>query len=262
MVTKKVKELDEILDEKTGEELENNEVAVATRQEVDEELDFGFKSEGHSGYDQVWACKPKLKDEAYYDMTLLNIVPKHYATKNVTQIEGKPVKIVLSSYPYEKKIINTMNIHLTNEIKGKKVLFIINFQDGGVMRSVQNSLLGCNKPIEKLSITLYMNKSGYASVLVMIDGKKANWKYDIAAQNAMVEVIKNKKGEKISVDYSDYIDHLFTEMTNHQSVLFPDQVHMKFVEPKATQSAEDLLNTATFGEDDGETDFEKLANGE
>jgi hypothetical protein len=248
MVTKKVKELDEILDEKTSEELENNEVA---NQEINEELDFGFDTSTHSGYDQVWACKPRLKENAYFDMTLLGLVPKHYSTTNVTQIEGKPVKIVLGSYTYEKKEINTMNLHLINEIKGKKVLFIINFSDGQVMRSVQNSLLGCNKIIEKMSVTIYMNKAGYASVLVMIDGKKANWKYDIVAQNAMVEVIKNKKGEKISVDYSDYVEHLFSEMTNHQEILFPNETHMKFVS-----------SSEVFGEDDDdETDFEKLANG-
>jgi len=228
--------------------------------------DFNFeKDETEGGYDELYFVKPKTKDCAYFEFSQKKgdkILRDSRTT--IQTIEGKPTKLELSSYTYEKKEIKTFKLSLSKEINGKNVLFIMSSSYTQSGRSILNSLLGCTEPLSKINLTLYQNRAGYTSVKVSINGKKSIWKFSIDEQRNHIETIKNKRGEFISNDYTE-LDEVFEEkVREHLGVLFPEADHIRFI-PEA--NASDVLDTkedveslkklkdeATFGEND-EADF-------
>jgi hypothetical protein len=217
-----------------------------------------FENSNLGDYDQVFFVKPKTKDCAYFEFSKKtgNVIAKDPRT-TIQTIDGEVSKIELGSYTYEKKEVKTFKIYLSKVLNEKKVLFILSSSYTQCGRSIINSLLGCKEPIERMTIALYVNASGFTSVKTLINGKKSDWKFKIEEQKQHIEEIKNKKGGITLRDYTE-LDELFeTELQNHLSILLPAQQH-RIITPEIP--VEDVLNTETFGEDDEAGDFFEISD--
>lgn len=238
--------------------MKENEKAQAANEEVKkgyeiEEAtfaDFGFDKDetGGSIYDDVYYVKAKTKNAAYFEFSKRDgdkiLVDKR---TSINRIEGKLSKIDMGSFTYEGKEIKNYKLYIVKEVNGKNILFILNLNYTQVGRSIINSILGCNKPIDKVYLELYKNQSGYCSLKMLINGLKSVWKYSIDEQRKKIETITNKKGEFVSNDYTELDDLLEDNLRDHLNILFPEQTHVKFVEEDKTDAIVENNDEATFG---------------
>lgn len=212
--------------------------------------DFGFDKDETSGsiYDDVYYVKAKTKNASYFEFSKREgdkiLVDKR---TSINRIEGKLSKIDMGSFTYEGKEIKNYKLYIVKEVNGKNILFILNLNYTQVGRSIINSLLGCNKPIDKIYLELYKNQSGYCSLKMLINGSKSVWKYSIDEQRKKIETITNKKGEFVSNDYTELDELLEDNLRDHLNILFPEQTHVKFVEEDKTDTLTDNTDEATFG---------------
>lgn len=140
--------------------------------------------------------------------------PEHYFEVGGQQIEGnkfvgKLVSIEPSSYEYEGKEKQTIKMVFSdNEEK-----YQLDISYNSISRNLINSTLGYIK--ENIGdkelifeMSLFMNKGGFKSLGLHINGKKTPWFYSIDEQRELIERIVNKKGELVSNDYSAYDEKL------------------------------------------------------
>jgi len=179
---------------------------------IEKEVDFGFENDNTSKYSQVYFVKPRLKDGTEFELTW-NEGGKKYIS-STKKLQGKLIRIEQSSYVYDKETIETLKFHIEWKNKEEEpVLFIMGTSYTSIVRNLLNSLLGCKEPIEKLSLTLYENKEGYASIYTLINGKKSEWKYNWKLLNEKVEEIKHPKtGKVLQRDYTELNDFLKDEL--------------------------------------------------
>jgi hypothetical protein len=216
--------------------------------------DFGFEKDENSGsiYDEVYYVKSRTKNAAYFEFSKREgdkiLIDKR---TSINRIEGKLSKIDMGSFTYEGKEIKNYKLYIVKEVNGKNILFILNMNYTQVGRSIINSILGCNKPIDKIYLELYKNASGYCSLKMLINGSKSVWKFSIDEQRKKIETITNKKGEFVSNDYTELDDLLEDNLRDHLNILFPEQTHVKFVEETKIENEE-----ATFGSNEDLTSDE------
>lgn len=196
------------------------------------------KLETTGGYDDVYFVKAKTKDCAYFEFTK-RIQNKTYIDPRTTLrvLDGKLYKIEFDTFNYEGKDLKNYKLYISKNINGKNILFILNLNMTQTGRSIINSLIGFQKSIKTIYLELYMNKSGYTSVKMTINGIKAVWKYSIDEQRSLIETIKNKKGEFVSNDYSELDEKLDQDLKNHMGILFPEleQTFTRIVENSDSQ---------------------------
>lgn len=121
--------------------------------------------------------------------TLQRIEPKEYTTK-----DGKPGR----------------SVKITIVDKEADEMYIVDFGWTGLFRNILNSI--ASSPIfEKIHISLYMNKKGYASVGVQLDGKKTEWKYPIKELNAMNTIVKDPDTGEVLKTKTDKQDKFLTD---------------------------------------------------
>lgn len=233
--------------------------------------DFCFEKDetGGSMYDEVYYVKSRTKNAAYFEFSKREgdkiLIDKR---TSINRIEGRLTKIDMGTFTYEGKDIKNYKLYIVKEVNQKNILFILNMNYTQVGRSIINSILGCNKPIEKIYLELYKNASGYCSLKMLINGSKSVWKFSIDEQRSHIEVIKNRKGEWVSNDYSSLDELLEDNLRTHLNVLFPEQTHIKFVEEEdKTDTLTDNTDESTFGsvEDltsDDASEFFDLGNNE
>ena len=123
---------------------------------------------------------------------------------------GTLINIETSSYEYEGKEKQTVKIGFVDEV-GEKYQLDIAYNS--ISRNLFNSLLGFvrdNADVKemKIEMSLYVNKGGFKSLGLLINGARANWFYSIEEQKELIERIENKKGELISNDYTEYDNKL------------------------------------------------------
>lgn len=216
--------------------------------------DFGFEKDENSGsiYDEVYYVKARTKNAAYFEFSKREgdkiLIDKR---TSINRIEGKLSKIDMGSFTYEGKEIKNYKLYIVKEVNGKNILFILNMNYTQVGRSIINSILGCNKPIDKIYLELYKNASGYCSLKMLINGSKSVWKFSIDEQRKKIETITNKKGEFVSNDYTELDDLLEDNLRDHLNILFPEQTYVKFVEETKIENEE-----ATFGSNEDLTSDE------
>lgn len=217
--------------------------------------DFQFEKDENGGsiYDEVYYVKARTKNAAYFEFSKREgdkiLIDKR---TSINRIEGRLTKIDMGTFTYEGKEIKNYKLYIVKEINGKNILFILNMNYTQVGRSIINSILGCNIPIDKIYLELYKNQSGYCSLKMLINGAKSVWKYSIDDQRKKIETITNKKGEFVSNDYTELDDLLEDNLRDHLNILFPEQTHIKFVEEDKTDTFTDNTDEsneeATFGE--------------
>lgn len=216
--------------------------------------DFQFEKDENGGsiYDEVYYVKSRTKNAAYFEFSKREgdkiLVDKR---TSINRIEGKLSKIDMGSFTYEGKEIKNYKLYIVKEVNGKNILFILNMNYTQVGRSIINSILGCSKPIDKIYLELYKNQSGYCSLKMLINGQKSVWKFSIDEQRSHIEVIKNRKGEWVSNDYSSLDELLEDNLRTHLNVLFPEQTHVKFVEePTVEDTVEDASDFFEINNED------------
>lgn len=212
-------------------------------------LDFE-KDDSGSIYDQIYFVKIRTKNAAYFEFTrkdgdkILKDPRKH-----IQNIDGKVSKISLDSYTFENQEIKTFRIHISKELNNKNCLFIVSSSYTRVGRSIINSLLGWDKPIEKINLSLYLDAKAYPSVKTLINKEKATWKYSIPDQRKKIETIKNKKGEFVSNDYTD-LDEMFEEkLRQHLGILLPEMDAPKIIDDVDETEVND---ESVFGTDESD----------
>ena len=207
-------------------------------EEIFEGLEFE-KVETEGGFDEVYFVKAKTKDCAYFEFSK-RVGNKTYVDPRTTLnvLEGKLYKIEFDTFNYEGKDLKTYKLYISKTIGTKSSLFILNLNLTQTGRSILNSLIGFQKAIQTIYLELYMNKSGYTSIKMNLNGIKAVWKYGIDEQRSLIETIKNKKGEFVSNDYSEIDERLDSDLKNHMGILFPEleQTFVKFVEKSDTKA--------------------------
>lgn len=242
---------------KENEKVANAEEVKSKMEVVETQFeDFEFeKVETGSIYDEVYYVKSRTKNAAYFEFSKRDgdkiLIDKR---TSINRIEGKLTKIEMGSFTYEGKEIKNFKLYIGKEVNQKNILFILNLNYTQIGRSIINSLLGCNKPIDKIYLELYKNQSGYCSLKMLINGSKSVWKFSIDEQRSHIEVIKNRKGEWVSNDYSSLDELLEDNLRTHLNILFPEQTHIKFVEEDKTDELIDNNDEATFGGTDLTTD--------
>lgn len=107
--------------------------------------------------------------------------------------------IDLSSYPWENQVVDT--VKMTFDDVGQKYVVEAGLNTG-IMRSLLNSLCNCEK-IGEVSMDLYLNKEGYASIAIKNSDERTDWKYK---KEDFPVVQKNKKG--VVIDDEAYIEFL------------------------------------------------------
>ncbi len=232
---------------------------------IETEIDFGFTQDGQSKYSQVYFVKPKLKEKVGFELTWSEGDKKYVS--HTQKLQGKLIKIEQSSYVYDKETIETLKFHLEWMNKEKEpVLFIMGTSYTSAMRTLLNSLVGCKEPIEKLSLTLYENKDGYASIYTLINGKKSEWKYDWKTLNNKVTEIKHPKtGKVLQRDYTELNEFLKDELFGMIGIIIPDhrvvvpeQAADKFFKDKSDDNKSDEITEEDgadfFGDNDAKMD--------
>jgi len=219
---------------------------------IEKEVDFGFENDSTSKYSQVFFVKPRLKDQVGFELTW-NKDGKKYISKT-KKLQGKLLRIEQSSYVYDKEMIETLKFHIEWLNKDKKpVLFILGTSYTSVVRNLLNSLLSCKEPIDKISLTLYENKEGYASLYTLINGNKSEWKYTWKALNEMIEDIKHPKtGKVLQRDYTELNEYLKDELLGMINVIIPEH---KVVIPE--QSADNHFKDDVSNKSDVVTESEE-----
>jgi hypothetical protein len=214
-----------------------------------DDLQFDQDENAGSMYAEVYYVKAKTKEKCYFEFTKrqgdkILIDPR----TTINRIEGKLSKVEQGTFTYENKEVLTFKLYITKTINDKLILFILNMNYTQIGRSVINSLLGFQKPIEKIYLELYKNQSGYCSLKMLINGIKAVWKYSVEDQRKHIETIKNKKGEFVSNDYSDLDNLLEDQLRSHLGILFPEADHIKFVDEDKSDEIVENKDEDTFGE--------------
>jgi hypothetical protein len=233
------------------------------------------KDPNSSPYEEVYFIKPVTKDAAYFEITKKSgdqyiVNPR----KDVNSLGGLLKKIETGSYTYQNEEKKTFKIHLVKEIgegeNKKQYLYIISSSYTNAGRSIINCLLDYTKPIERIHITLTA-KDGFTNANVSINGVAAAWKsktsgpgkYSREEQKEYTTPILHPKTKAtISIDYTDLIDFLETELINHLKVILPNQEHRIIIPEIETTSVFDLKDDtmAIFGEDDEAGDFFEISD--
>lgn len=124
---------------------------------------------------------------------------------DVNTFEWTLINAKADSYEYEGSMKNTMKL-LFEDSEGEQYQLDAGYNS--ITRSLLNSILGFmdeNPPKTKMDIqlSLYISKAWYKQIGIKINGARAQWRWDIAAQKTMIETIVKKNGDKEN-DYFDY----------------------------------------------------------
>lgn len=204
---------------------EKSMVEKTSKKVVEEDVfdELEFEEQTDSKYSEVYFARPRTKDAAYWEFSKkAGDVYKVDKRTSITSIDGELLKFEFGSFTFENKEIKTLKMHISKVINDKLILFIINFTYSQVTRSIINSLIAMQEEVKKISMSLYVNKAGWASVFVKLNDKPCKWELSIEDQKEYIETIKNKKGEFISNDYSSLDDEFESRLQKHQKVLLPD----------------------------------------
>lgn len=139
---------------------------------------------------------------------------------DVNTFEGTLIDAKADSYEYEGSTKNTMKL-LFEDNEGEQYQLDAGYNS--LTRSLLNSILGfmdANPPKTKMDIqlSLYISKAGYKQIGIKINGTRAQWKWDIAAQKTMIETIVKKNGDKEN-DYFDYDKKLKESLSDIQAFI-------------------------------------------
>lgn len=125
------------------------------------------------------------------------------------KFSGKLIGALASSYEFEGNQKQTMKLTF---VDGSREKYQLDISYNSLSRNLVNSILGyidTNKGKElNMELSLYIDKNGYKSLGLLINGERAKWLYSMEQQKALIEKITNKKGEYVSTDYSAWDDTL------------------------------------------------------
>jgi hypothetical protein len=218
--------------------MENSKTKIEDIEEVFEDSeDLGF-SQPQSKYHRVYFVKMKIKDDPHFELSFIQNDKKY--TQSGKQLEGKLINVKKSTYIYEEKEVKTLKLHLEylNPKNEQLYLFILGVSYTSISRNLLNCLLNFNEPIEKLVLSLYSNKDGFAALYTMINSKKASWKYSMEEQKPMIEEVKNKKGE-VTRYYYELNDFFEEKIMEHLDIILPN----RSIEPEEGGDANVFLET-------------------
>ena len=176
--------------------------------------------------------------------------------KNVT---GSLKNIQFSEYEWEGKKIKTLKIVIDRE--EKQQLCIIDSSYTTTLRGIINSLLGCNEPINKISITLFKNKQGFNGAYTIINSKKSNWKYSGEELKKYVDIENTKKFGPVA-DYDRLDNFLEDELKKHLNVIIPNMNSsidsiLSENKPVITEKIVDNRTSKEYNDEEDLFDFDK-----
>ncbi len=162
---------------------------------------MGFSNQSNAS--KTFASMKVLKDEN--DKSTPFFIIKHkedgswVEKQRFTTLTAEPYDIELGSYDYKGSPVDTVTMQMMDGIEKIQLEFNL---DSGLSRSLLNTMLG-EQHIGTLTMSLYVNKSGYPSIGIENDGQKTSWKYKFEQFPA---VTKNKKGAVI--DNDEYLEFM------------------------------------------------------
>jgi hypothetical protein len=168
----------------------------------------------------------------------------------------KLIKITPSEYEFEWTMRQTIKILFVDSASEN---YQLDISYNSLSRWLLNSLLWYvewmvkywhNKWKVDLELSLYLNKDNYKQMWININWDRANWKYSIDEQKALIETITNKKGEFVSNDYSALDETLknWIEVISEFITIndFIDEVETKVILPKHNTNEEISIEDIPF----------------
>lgn len=143
------------------------------------------------------------------------------------EIEGYITKLEFKQYEFEGKVKDKFSLTMEN---GDEAM-VADFSMTNVARAVLNKIAGMDI-IGKVKIKVFKNEQGFASVQVLNDGNKVEYKYAKEFIEGKITVIKKRDG--IEKDYYDWDQFLKT-------TVFED-ITKKLVPLDATRSVADTTS--------------------
>lgn len=151
---------------------------------------------------------------------LFNIKVRNQTDPYITEVEKKDGQWVgvqeakditgdlhdfrFDSYEYRDEKVDTLEMIM--DIGREAPVKVQMNVDNGMGRSLINTLSGIeNLPGKELSINVYTNKGGYASIYIEVDGEKVSWKFDVDKIKSLTPDRWVAMGEKFIVEqFKDY----------------------------------------------------------
>jgi hypothetical protein len=136
-------------------------------------------------------------------------------------VEGYLTSIENSSYEYKGQQRPTVRLKIEDAHETYMIDCSLNTN---IMKNMLNSLLGSKDRLSgRVKISVYAKKGKgsdrvFANSFITIDGNNTDWAYQ-PDQFPAIETAKNKKGESIVVDDSDYLAFLQNMVTQIQEAL-------------------------------------------
>lgn len=101
--------------------------------------------------------------------------------------------------------VKEVNLTIT---KGDMDYVLSGTMQSGFYRSIINTISSVKK-IKQIKLSVALNKSGYASCYLVLDGnERPEWALSWAEQQELTDEIKDRKGKVVSRDHSELIDKL------------------------------------------------------
>lgn len=119
---------------------------------------------------------------------------KYSAPSQDAFIEGNVIDIKVVEKEYEGKRYDVVSMILEDD----EERMFVNIPMSGLGRSTINSLAGVKGTIQTVKINLYTNKAGYASVFILVNGEKCEWRWTPEEIKAKIITTTDKKGNTTS----------------------------------------------------------------
>jgi hypothetical protein len=103
-------------------------------------------------------------------------------------VSGRLHKLEVKDFEYtppgakEAKKGKSLKLHIVDDAEDTTYILDIGFHD--MLTSLLNSIAS-EELFEKVTISVYVNKKGFKTIGLMVDGRETKWKYDFKELNAM-----------------------------------------------------------------------------
>ncbi len=145
-------------------------------------------------------CDPEFSIQEKIDNTFQEILRSKHISWKIIKIENKEV---IPADPH--KPFNQLNIIIESEETNEATLLQLNWNS--LARHLINVLLSADlKEINKVLLSVYTNKSGYAALYVQVNNEEVSWRYSYDELKKYI-----KKWKKYN-DYSDLEEFLISQL--------------------------------------------------
>lgn len=159
-------------------------------------------------YLKIYSKEPGVDQKAAFFGKQAKVNDKWEVTERYTNISGRLTSIEHLTNTYKDEELNSVKF----VIQDGDEAFHIQGSFGSLVYNILNTLASVNSFAGELAVNLYVNKNGYPSAFVTMDGERVGWKYtlDEVPEVKVVEVGKKKVRDSAQLEafYIKVIDNI------------------------------------------------------